>query len=71
MRPIRLCITVRVDAQGSIDSTVFGLHSKVLLDPNMKQQQGIAPNQTDRLAISLWVPSIDIISFARSNGVTI
>ena len=53
------------------DSTVFGLHSRVLLDPNLKQQQGVAPNQTDRLAISLWVPSIDIISFAHDKGIII
>ena len=50
------------------EGIVFGLHNKVLLDPNM-QPQGRAPNQTDRLAISLWVPSPEIIAFARSKGV--
>jgi S1-C subfamily serine protease len=51
-----------------VDSTVFGMHNKVLLDPNTQQQQA-TQNQSNRLAISLWIPSTDITAFARNNGV--
>lgn len=52
---------------------VFGMHVKVLVE-KPKGASG-APKQTGRtetrLAISIWVPSMDIISFAKAHGIII
>jgi S1-C subfamily serine protease len=51
------------------DEIVFGMHTAVRNDPRTTPQ-GQQASLSSRLAISLWVPSVDIIAFARSNGVT-
>lgn len=53
------------------DEVVFGMQIAVMNNPYSGQQQGTQASLSDRLAISLWVPSIDIIAFARTNGITI
>ncbi|TLY22998.1 MAG: trypsin-like peptidase domain-containing protein [Nitrospirae bacterium] len=53
------------------DTLVFGMHvASVIEGANQIQNKG-ATRLTARLAISLWVPSVDIVSFARANGVAI
>jgi len=49
------------------NANVFGLHNKSRVEMSGSE----SPRQTERFAISLWVPSTDIIAFARANGVTI
>lgn len=49
------------------DEVVFGMHNRVRNDPHSTQ----AGSLINRLAISLWVPSTDIIAFARTSGITI
>jgi S1-C subfamily serine protease len=44
------------------DGNVFGMHVATV-------SEGTAKNNASRLAISLWVPSMDIISFSQSKGV--
>jgi len=41
-------------------------HGKKAILPEVKQKK-----QTDRYAISLWIPSTQIITFARANGINI
>jgi len=48
-----------------VNGNVFGLHNISL----MEIPEGSRPRQTERYAISRWVPSTDIITFARDNGV--
>lgn len=51
----------------TIDGNIFGMHVATISD-------GVANQNSSRLAIALWVPSMDIISFANSqnlNGLTI
>jgi S1-C subfamily serine protease len=48
-----------------VNGNVFGLHNK----SRVELPEGSRPRQTERYAISLWVPSTDIITFARDNGV--
>lgn len=48
-----------------VNGNVFGLHNK----SRVEIPEGSRPRQTERYAISLWVPSTDIITFARDNGV--
>lgn len=54
-----------------VNGRVFGMHVSSIAEraPN----EGTAPAKGDgaRLAISIWVPAKDIVSFARANGVQI
>lgn len=54
------------------NANVFGMHIRSVVE-RPRTQQGMPPSgQTQpgtRLAISLWVPSMDIITFATENGV--
>lgn len=52
----------------TVNGEVFGLHVRVLIDRPASQNRS-NERQTDRYAIALWVPSTDIITFARANGV--
>ena len=54
----------------TVSGEVFGLHNKVLVD-RPESQNGSNERQSDRYAIALWVPSIDIITFARTNEIEI
>jgi len=45
------------------DGIVFGMHVATVTD-------GKENTHTNRLAIALWVPSMDIIEFAKKNGIT-
>ena len=49
------------------NANVFGLHNRSRVEKPGSESRP----QTERLAISLWVPSTDIIAFARDNGVKI
>jgi S1-C subfamily serine protease len=54
-----------------VNGNVFGMHIKVFLD-KPKEEKGSLPTQPEtRLAISLWVPSFDIITFAKNNGIAL
>jgi S1-C subfamily serine protease len=44
------------------DEIVFGMHVATITD-------GAATNNSSRLAIALWIPSMDIIKYAASNGI--
>ena len=46
---------------------VWGMQQKVRVDPALKKKIG----DRSRLAISIWLSSIDIIEFARKNGLSI
>jgi S1-C subfamily serine protease len=46
----------------TVNGNVFGMHVATVSD-------GAATNNSSRLAISLWVPSMDIISFAITQNV--
>jgi len=52
------------------EGAVFGMHNRSVIDPG---RGGPPPQDTQvpgiRLAISLWVPSSEILAFARRNGV--
>lgn len=50
---------------------VFGMHVKSIIDTSSTTGQGDQASgiSRSRLAISLWVPSPDIIDFAKKNGV--
>lgn len=54
-----------------VDSIVFGMHVKSVIErPSKTGGSTVAKRQPEtRLAISLWVPSTEIIAFAKSNGV--
>jgi hypothetical protein len=57
-----------------INSNVIGMQSRSLLGKSVvasgkRAKKNAAPNT--QLAISLWVPSMDIITFARNNGITV
>jgi hypothetical protein len=56
------------------NSNVIGMQSRSLLGKSVvasgkRANKNAAPNT--QLAISLWVPSMDIITFARNNGITV
>ncbi len=44
------------------DEKIFGMHVATITD-------GIAKTNSSRLAIALWIPSMDIIAFAKKHGV--
>ncbi len=44
------------------DEMVFGMHVATITD-------GVASSNSSRLAIALWIPSMDIIKYAASNGI--
>ena len=46
---------------------VFGMHNRSVLEAPKGGQQGDTTGT--RLAISMWVPSMDIIAFASAHGV--
>jgi hypothetical protein len=55
------------------NGNVFGMHVRVRVEkpketPSTPKQTGQA---TTRLAISLWVSSMDIINFAKANGIVV
>jgi S1-C subfamily serine protease len=54
----------------TVNGEVFGLHCRVLID-RPESERNSMERQSDRYAIAQWVPSIDIISFASTNGVTL
>lgn len=45
------------------DENIFGMHVSTITD-------GDAKNNASRLAIALWVPSMDIIAFANKHGIS-
>jgi len=49
-----------------IDSKVIGMQSQSIYLNTTKKGRN-----TDQLAISLWVPSMDIIGFAKKNGIDV
>ncbi len=53
------------------NSNVFGMQSRSLLgnSPINNSQQGQKHVPDNRLSISMWVPSMDIIKFAQNNGI--
>ncbi|MBI4501653.1 MAG: trypsin-like peptidase domain-containing protein [Gemmatimonadetes bacterium] len=52
-----------------VDGLIWGMHVGSNLDPNATAtSQG---GQADRLAISLWVPSVDIAAFIQGNGIAL
>ncbi len=56
------------------DATVFGMHNQSVIEKPRKQPAGPSnkePQPETRLAISIWVPSTDIIDFAQDNGVAL
>lgn len=46
----------------TVDGIIFGMHVATV-------SEGAAANNSSRLAIALWVPSMDIISFANSQNI--
>jgi len=46
-----------------IDGNIFGMHVSTIMDTD-------ANNVSTRLAISSWVPSLDIINYANANNIT-
>jgi hypothetical protein len=51
---------------------VFGMHISVVIDPSTQRNQGLSNTQSvNRLAISNWVPSMDIIQFAMDNHIAL
>jgi V8-like Glu-specific endopeptidase len=46
----------------TVEEKVFGMHVATITD-------GKASNNSSRLAIALWIPSMDIISFADAKGI--
>lgn len=46
----------------TVEAKVFGMHVGTITD-------GKATNNASRLAIALWIPSMDIIKFAEKHGV--
>jgi len=56
------------------NSEVFGMHTRSIVEPrreNSGASSNIQRQRGTRLAISLWVPSMDIIAFAEENGIRI
>jgi hypothetical protein len=56
------------------NANVFGMHIKVAVERPRTGQDGLPDIESQtitRLAISLWVPSMEIITFARDNGITL
>jgi len=49
-----------------VNGNVFGMSFKTLVQASL-----IGGTETSRLAITLWVPSMDIISFAKENDINI
>jgi hypothetical protein len=47
----------------TVDEVIFGMHVATVTDGDTK-------SNSSRLAISYWVPSMDIIKFSQSKGVT-
>jgi S1-C subfamily serine protease len=53
------------------DGVVIGMQVRSVISETQKSKsKGASVSQEDRLAISLWVPSMNIIRFANGNGVT-
>ena len=51
------------------DGLVWGMHVSSVVEGTNQGQSQQATGPAARLAISLWVPSADIASFASANGV--
>jgi len=55
------------------NGNVFGMHIRVRVE--RPKESSDSPKQTGqaetRLAISIWVPSMDIINFAKANGIAV
>jgi len=54
-----------------VNGNVFGMHIRVFLDKAKEDQSSSSTQPETRLAISLWVPSFDIITFAKNNGIAL
>lgn len=52
------------------DGKVFGMHNRTMIDTK-ESGQGEEVSQASRLAISLWVPSTEIIQFCKDNKVSV
>lgn len=56
------------------NSKVFSMHNKAVIESQKAKPNSptnIQPQSETRLAISIWVPSIDIINFARDNEIVL
>lgn len=49
------------------NSRVIGMQARVLTNPKQQEQ----PDQSERVAISLWIPVSDILNFIRQQGIPI
>ena len=52
-----------------VSGDVFGMHNRSVLDSPQTGQQIGGGAQSTRLAISMWVTSMDIVAFASAHGV--
>jgi hypothetical protein len=50
---------------------VFGMYSRFMPDPPVYGEMPGDPERRTRTGISLWVPSMEIIAFAKANGVAL
>lgn len=48
---------------------VFGMHTRSIIDKPRTNQNDGSNKEGNRVSISLWVPSTDIIAFAKSKGI--
>lgn len=56
-----------------LNGQVFGMHVKSVIEKPKRKSKNAVDKQkkSARLAISLWVPSADIISFAKANNIAL
>jgi hypothetical protein len=50
---------------------VFGMYNRFVPDPPVAGESPSAPDRYTRTGVSLWVPSMEIIAFAKANGVAL
>ena len=50
---------------------VFGMYNRFVPDPPVSGERAGEPERHTRTGVSLWVPSMEIIAFVKSNGVAL